>query len=462
MKILVCVKQAVSGELNPFDAAAYEAALRLRTPEDTVELVSMAPAKSQELLLSLTRLGASTAYLLCDRAFAGADTLATAYTLSLAVKRLRPDLILCGRQTVDGDTAQTGPSLSVTAGYSLITHAMGIERRGTAVTVTTRSGETVSLTSPALVTVERFCSLRFPSIRSKVGQVVVWAAADLEADLSRCGLTGSPTKVVKTFENREGRRHCTFVEPADLPRLIAEGKAKGRAKLRNAATSEKKLPLVWCVGNKPAEMALSVAEEVNIIPPADATTIADRIKADNPTVVLWPGDDYGRTTAPQVAAMLRTGLCADCTALETDGERLHMYRPAFSGNIIAKIACVTRPQMATVRTVEEEGSDTVVAVGLGGVHTLPDIAAFADAHGATLGASRAVVDAEVLPYAAQIGLTGRSVSPAVYVAVGISGAVHHIEGMKRAGTVIAINKDPSAPIFDYADYGIVADVNTLF
>ncbi len=462
MKILVCVKQAVSGELNPFDAAAYEAALRLRTPEDTVELVSMAPAKSEELLLSLTRLGASTAYLLCDRAFAGADTLATAYTLSLAVKRLQPDLILCGRQTVDGDTAQTGPSLSVAAGYALTTNAMSLERVGDEITATTRGGDSAPLAYPALVTVERFCSLRFPSIRSKVGQVVTWNAADLEADVSRCGLTGSPTKVVKTFENQEGRRHCTFVEAAELPRLIAEGRAKGRAKLTNAAAGEKKLPLVWCVGEKPRDMALSVAEEVRIIPPADAATIAAQIKAEAPAAVLWPGDDYGRATAPQAAAMLQTGLCADCTALETDGERLFMYRPAFSGNIIAKIACVTDPQMATVRTVEDSDADTVVAVGLGGVHALPAIAAFAEENGAALAASRAVVDAEVMPYSAQIGLTGRSVSPAVYVAVGVSGAVHHVEGMKRSGTVIAINKDKSAPIFDYADYGIVADVQNVF
>lgn len=91
MRILVCVKQSAGGELNPFDACAYEPALRIKSDEDEVILLSMAPKKSEEMLLSLTRLGATKAYLLNDKAFAGSDTLATAYTLSLAVKKLEPN-----------------------------------------------------------------------------------------------------------------------------------------------------------------------------------------------------------------------------------------------------------------------------------------------------------------------------------------------------------------------------------
>ena len=108
MKIVVCVKQTVAGELNPFDACAYEAALQI--PNAEVILLSMGPEKSKDFLLNLTRLGAREAYLLCDRAFAGADTLATSYALSLAIQKLQPELVICGRQTIDGDTGQTGPS----------------------------------------------------------------------------------------------------------------------------------------------------------------------------------------------------------------------------------------------------------------------------------------------------------------------------------------------------------------
>ena len=124
MKIVVCVKQTVAGELNPFDACAYEAALQI--PNAEVILLSMGPEKSKDFLLNLTRLGAREAYLLCDRAFAGADTLATSYALSLAIQKLQPELVICGRQTIDGDTGQTGPSLSIQAGLSLITNVMKI------------------------------------------------------------------------------------------------------------------------------------------------------------------------------------------------------------------------------------------------------------------------------------------------------------------------------------------------
>ena len=125
MRIVVCIRQGLDGEIGPFDACAYEAALRLDGAE--IILLSMGPPNAGELLTKLTRLGAGRAILLSDSAFAGADTLATAYTLSLAIKKLSPDVVLCGRQTLIGDTAQTGPSLSVAAGLSLITNVMKIK-----------------------------------------------------------------------------------------------------------------------------------------------------------------------------------------------------------------------------------------------------------------------------------------------------------------------------------------------
>ena len=106
MNILVCVKQ-VNGEINPFDASALECALQFKNA--TVTVLSMGRPDVRDLLYQLTRLGVFRAILLTDKAFAGADTLATAYTLSMAVRKLKPDIILCGRQSVDGDTAQVGP-----------------------------------------------------------------------------------------------------------------------------------------------------------------------------------------------------------------------------------------------------------------------------------------------------------------------------------------------------------------
>ena len=102
MKIVVCIRQGLDGEISPFDASAYEAALRFNDAE--VVLLSMASLSSKDFLLNLTRLGAKKAVLLNDKAFAGADTLATAYTLSLAIKKLAPEIVICGRQTLIGDT----------------------------------------------------------------------------------------------------------------------------------------------------------------------------------------------------------------------------------------------------------------------------------------------------------------------------------------------------------------------
>ena len=145
-----------------------------------------------------------------------------------------------------------------------------------------------------------------------------------------------------------------------------------------------------------------------------------------------------------------------------------MYRPAFSGNIIAKIGCVTRPQMATVRTMTQENADVICALGKGAKAAQGAIEAYVEQRNREAGprweiaASRAAVDAEMLPYKKQVGLTGKTVSPPIYLAVGISGAVHHIAGMKQSRTVIAVNPDKEAAIFDYADHGIVATAEEVF
>lgn len=476
MRVLVCVKQTAAGELNPFDACAYETALRL--PGAEVLLLSMGPEKTKDMLLALTRLGAEKAYLLCDKAFAGADTLATSYTLSLAVKKLAPDLVICGRQTVDGDTGQTGPALSAAAGLSLITNVMEILCSDGELICRTRTMEERRVSYPALITVERINHLRLPSIRSRQGEVIVWNATDLEADTERCGLKGSPTKVLASFQNQEGRRKCRFVDAAMLEELIAEGMRKEELRLRpkEKRKNTRGLKNVWIVGEKCREMAETISDDIRVIDRETAEAAGDlfvpelvaRIQTEHPSAVLWDSDPWSRQTAPKAAVLLQTGLCADCTALETDGEKLYMYRPAFSGNVIAKIGCVTGPQMATVRTAAQENADVVCAMGKGAQAAKEAIEVYVERKNREAGprfetaASRLAVDTEMLPYEKQVGLTGKAVNPPVYLAIGISGAVHHIAGMKQSRTVIAINPDKKAPIFDYADYGIVAKAEEIF
>ena len=458
MKILVCIRQGLDGEINPFDACAYEEALRVKGAE--VVIISMGPLTAKDFLLRLTRLGAKKAILLSDKAFAGADTIATAYALSKAVEKIKPDLIFCGRQTLVGDTAQTGPMLSVYANTSLITNVMSIDEIGENITCTTRDMgvETVSL--PALITIERINNLRLPSIISKMGEVEIWSANDIDADIEKCGLTGSPTRVLKTFENESGKRKCKFISFDELKNAVDNGLKKNREKVSGVSVSDKKLSGVCIVGEAPRPFAEMVSDDITVLPITNAKEIAQKITELKPNAVLWGSDSLSKKLSAQVGAMLGLGLCADCTLLETDGEKLMMYRPALSGSIIAKIESLTKPAMATVRTTQN-GGDIVVSAGWGAKDSLEKVKALANALGADMATTRKAVDNNILPYGLQVGLTGKTVSPPVYIAIGISGAVHHIVGMQQAGTVIAINPDKDAPIFEYADYGIIGTAEEL-
>ncbi len=447
MKILVCVK-VIKGEINPFDASALECALTL---SDDVTVVSMGPEKTKDALLPLTRLGAKVV-LVSDEIYAGSDTLATSYILSEAIKKMEYDLILCGRQSVDGDTAQVGPMLSEKLRISLVTGAMSVEQKSGSLKVRTRNEEEI-VSVPALITVERGYVLRFPSIFSKLGDIKILNNSHIGCDEEKCGLKGSPTRVLKTFENTSGKRKCKFISYDELPDLVE--------KLRNTEKKEErsedfpeKLENVWAVGKEVIKKAEKIAKTVTLIEKLSPEEIFRKIEKEKPGFVLWNADLWGRKNAPVVASMLSTGLCADCTHLETDGKDLFMYRPAQGGNITAKIMCMIKPVMATVRT-KQSSSDVIVSLGKGAKDSIEKAGELAKKLNAELGASRGLVDANLAPYEHQIGLTGKTVSPKVYIAIGISGAVHHTCAIEGADTVVAINPDKDARIFEYADYGII-------
>ena len=459
MKIVVCVRQGTDGAINPFDACAYEEALKIENAQ--VILLSMGPLSTKDFLWNLTRQGAEQAILLSDSVFAGADTLATAYALSLAIKKLSPDYVFCGRQTLIGDTAQTGPMLSVYADCSLVTNVMRIvDITDTQITCETREQGVQQVPALALITVERINTLRLPRLRAKLGELVVWSAQDIGADYSRCGLKGSPTRVLKTFENASGKRKCRYISPSELDEVLTAALKKQVGKVTPATRFVTPLKKVWIVGEDPMDFAKQVSDDIAVINRDTPQAIADRIRAEKPNAVLWGSDAWSKQMSAQVAAMLHLGLCADCTALETDGKTFIMYRPALSGRVLAKIISQTTPAMATVRAAKQ-GNDLMVAAGYGAKDCLDKVNRFAERYHAVQTATRKVVDNDLLPYEMQVGLTGKMVSPSVYVTFGVSGAVHHIVGMQQAGTVIAVNRDKDAPIFDYADYGIVADIETV-
>ena len=449
MKIIVCVK-IVKGEINPFDESALECALSL---SDDVTVISMGAKSCENVLKPLTRLGAKVV-LISDMLYAGSDTLCTAYILSEAIKKMDYDLVICGRQSIDGDTAQVGPMLSNMLSVPVITNVLEVKSDGKSVFARCRDCEE-SAPLPAVVTLERGYVLRFPSIFSKMGEVEIVDNTFLNCDTQRIGLNGSPTKVLEAFENERGRRKCKFITYDELIPLV-EKLEKEATDTEEKNEVKTKLKSVWAVGDEVYQKALEISQEVIQIDKLPPEEIAKKAIEEKPEVILWNADLWGRKNAPIVAAMLKTGLCADCTALETDGKILYMYRPAQGGNITAKIKCVTYPQMATVRT-KSHSSDIIVSGGKGVGSSIDKLNDLANKLGAELGASRGLVDMDKMPYENQIGLTGKTVSPKVYIAVGISGAIHHTCAIEGAKYVIAINPDKDARIFEYADYGIVQE-----
>jgi len=236
-----------------------------------------------------------------------------------------------------------------------------------------------------------------------------------------------------------------------------------------------------------------------------AKVLADIATQYKPEIILAGATAVGRAFIPRVSIRLNAGLTADCTAFELDLQERNLYqiRPAFGGSLMAKIMTPERrPQMATARykvfkplavdtsrkgeiiepqikedsfkaraqfiefiqeietTVNLSDADIIVSGGrgVGGSDNFKIIRELAEAIGGAVGASRAAVDSGWIPYSHQVGQTGKTVCPKIYIACGISGAVQHLAGMQSSDIIIAINKDPDAPIFSVAKFGIVGDL----
>jgi len=300
---------------------------------------------------------------------------------------------------------------------------------------------------------------------------------------------------------------------SQLKSVVYELLSKGR---KLADTLETELCAV-CLGhnvNEVGQLIACGADKVYLVDnPAVAhfqedlytRKLVELIQEYKPEIVVAGATPYGRSCIPRVAAILRTGLTADCTGLEIDPETrlLLQTRPTFGGNVMATIVCqAKRPQMATVRprvfrkespdenkkgqiikvdfnseavisrtrlidfieditdAIKLEEADIIIAGGrgLGKPKNFQLLEELANVLGAALGSSRPPVDDGWISYPHQVGQTGKTVCPKLYIACGISGAVQHLAGMQTSDNIVAINDNPNAPIFEVATYGIVGDL----
>lgn len=303
-------------------------------------------------------------------------------------------------------------------------------------------------------------------------------------------------------EQRDGKVASIAYELLGAGRRLADDLHVELSAVLFGSTKNEAEELIKCGADKVYFCDNPIFERFNDEP--YARILSDLITTYRPEIVIAGATPIGRSFIPRVAARLRTGLTADCTSLAIDKEtgNLFQIRPAFGGNIMATILCPNhRPQMATVRprvmkrgeykadrkgeiipvsadnissrtkvidsikeisdiAINLQEVDIIVSGGRGlgdpkGFKLLEELAGLL---GGAVGASRAAVDSGWIPYRHQVGQTGKTVCPKLYFACGISGAVQHLVGMQSSDIIIAINKNPEAPIFNVATYGIVGDL----
>ena len=564
-------REGVPSEVSSFDVRALLKAIELRNSHGgEVVALTMGPPQAKAALEHCLALGADRAIHLEDRAFAGADTLATARALALALKREGYDLILCGRHSTDAETGQVGPEIAELLDLPQVTAVAKLTVNGAVLTVEreTDSGfETVECSLPALLSAtEDLAPEKFPNKadkeKAKEKPIQIVTASDLSADLSQFGIAGSPTWVesVQTFEVAREKKILEGDLPTQVQTLVRAllerglyGKWVGEDEDARPQPAKKSSggKAVWVVAEtlgtalrpvtlellgKAIELSAKYGGEVGVLlmgsgvdqhvatlalHGADVVYLAEHrrlapystdiytalmtkaIQTHQPGVVLLGSTAIGRDVAPRVAARLGLGLTGDCVDLDVnDKGQLLQYKPAFGGNVVAPILSRTTPEMATVRpgmlkkakpapgrqariemlwpdeaiinrvkVVAQNNDDASNAAaldsaeiaigigkGIGGIANFPMIEKLAEVlGGAPLAATRDIVDLGWLPRQHQIGLTGRAISPKLYFAIGIRGSFEHTVGIRRSGTIVAINKNAKALVFQNADFGIVGD-----
>ena len=564
------VREGVPSEVNPFDVLGLVRAVELKAePQDEVVVLTMGPPTAQEGLTSCLALGADRGVLITDRALAGSDTLATSRALALALQREAPDLIICGRNSTDGETGQVGPEVAELMGLPHVSHVrrldLSADRRTAVVERITDEGlQTLECDLPAVICVtEGVAPELFPNrqqmeeAESKpVGEVNCSMLSD---DLSQFGAQGSPTWVNEIRLVEPNRLGVTLQEvtPEDAAKQIAQSVRERLDELESAEpeSSGELLPRypgstersIWVVAENTrdglahvtyemlgkardlttitrsevvavvissggerhtSDLAAAGADRVLLIDNSSLGPVCSRavgnvltesVRGETPYAILFASTADGRDLAARLAAKLSLGLTGDAIDLEIDDAgQLVQLKPALGGNVVAPILSKTLPNLVTLRpglltpAVSEPGAtatvqhlaaapfdgadvrlvreefqeDTegldlararvVVGVGMGvGEESVSGVLEAARSLGASVATTRDVVHEGWLPQQLQVGISGRTIAPTVYIAVGIRGAFNHTVGLQRAGIIVAINQNRRATIFRSSDFGVV-------
>ena len=540
-------------EVSAYCRRANAKAVELAGADGEVVVFTMGPPAAEDALREMLACGATRAVHLCDPAFAGADTLATARALAAAIRAEGPfDLVLVGVNSLDADTGQVGPEVAELLGLPFAAAVRDLEVADGSfrarLELDDGYAEVEGPLPAVLSTAERLCdpSKAKPEQRELVdaGLIRCVGPAELGLGAEDIGEAGSPTRVgpVRLEEvARHRRRVDTAAEAVTaLEQLGAFDEDVAAAVLDVVSDTGGSGPAVWCfvepgggrasdeLLGEAAALAAALGGSVTAVTPEPVPSGLGAKGADR--ILVVPGDHHperwaaalgaaaarelpwalllgsnraGRTVASLVAARNGWGLTGDAIGLEVavDG-RLLAWKPAFGGRLVAPIESDSPVQMATVRpgvlharqpraasepvtevlpdaaparisirsVARDDDSaldlleaDRVIGIGTGiepGEYHLLEPLRHA-LGGAPLAATRRVTDKGWMPHSRQVGITGHYLAPRLYVAIGLSGRFNHMVGVRKAATVLAVNADPEALVFDQCDVGIVGDWRTV-
>ena len=518
----------------------------------TCTVFTLGPPSAEDVLREAVAWGADKGVHLCDSAFSGSDTLATARSLAGALKLEGDfDLILVGRNSLDGDTGQVGPEIAQLCGlpFAAGVRRMWIEGDSVSLHLEHDDGwQEAEVTLPVLLSVaERLCEPCKvpPPLRAEVNKDRIRIVTADALGAGPWGQEGSPTRVGQTrlmqhnrlgtvLNGTYGHQVLTAVsllaERGALTRNAPEVQTDSRHN-RERLRSQSRVIAVLIEPDRPqvgaeilgtaSHLARSIDAQVHALAfedsdvddlgaagadivttftgnpaPEDVATATVEWSTHHPMwALIGPSTAFGREVLGRTAASLGAGLVGDAIGLEIVNGALIAAKPAFSGALLADITCTSDvrivsirpgvlplmtnrpclpihhslaiPPIGKLRLIASHRDDdievlaratSVIGVGAGvqpGEYA--DLSELAAVLGAELAATRKVTDNGWAPRSRQVGITGRSIAPSLYIALGLSGKFNHMVGVRGAKTILAINKDSTAPVFSQCDIGIVGD-----